>query len=306
MLPPLDTKDYDNGLETEFPNGISIIDLPQIVQKMEAEKGNTEESLQKIQNYLEVFSYLNLTLSDKPLNVTKDILATGFNAGGGANSGVTLIPEYDKNGNIIPNKFAGKLLFAPQKVSQANGESKGLKMKYIPLDPNYTGDLGRIYGYVNSGDGGSNGFLTIKLENQSAEKTVHETIHYVDESNKTLAPDYKDSVDLTTDNNWKTFKSNKDFRDVTSPVIKGYTPDKTVVKGVKVDGNTKDLIVTVTYKKNAVPAQTKTVHEVIHYIDESNKTLAPDFTDQVTLISKDGGKTWTGDKPGFCYQGLHS
>lgn len=80
----MDTKDYDNGLETEFPNGISIIDLPQIVQKMEAEKGNTEESLQKIQNYLEVFSSLNLTLSDKPLNVTKDILATGFNAGGGA------------------------------------------------------------------------------------------------------------------------------------------------------------------------------------------------------------------------------
>lgn len=238
----------DLGIDKDFPDGITILDLPQVVQKLEAEKGNTDASINKINTYKEVLNRLHLNVADNPLKATKTTVPSTevINAEAGF---VTLIPEYDKNGKIIPDKFAGKLLYSATSKNEDNLNT-GLKIKYIPLDPTYTGDLGRIYGYANVGDGGIHGFLTIKLENQSAAKTVHETIHYVDESNKTLAPDFTDRVDLTSKDGGKTWTGNKDgFKDVTSPTIKGYTPDKDVVKGEKVDGNSGDLIVTVVYHK---------------------------------------------------------
>lgn len=101
---------------------------------------------------------------------------------------------------------------------------------------------------------------------ETREKTVTETIHYVDSHNQKLHDDVvnskvftnKGTRDLVTntvkwDDLWS--PANSTFDKVLSPVIDGYTPDKDTIDTQNVDSNSKDLEFTVHYKKNPKDAK---------------------------------------------------
>lgn len=101
---------------------------------------------------------------------------------------------------------------------------------------------------------------------ETREKTVTETIHYVDSNNQKLHDDVvnskvftnKGTRDLVTDTvKWDDLWSpaNSTFDKVVSPVIDGYTPDKDTIDTQNVDSNSKDLEFTVPYKKNPKDAK---------------------------------------------------
>src|SRR5699024_5504050 len=103
-------------------------------------------------------------------------------------------------------------------------------------------------------------------KSETREKTVAETIHYVDSNNQKLHDDVvnskiftnKGTRDLVTntvkwDDSWS--PANSTFDKVVSPVIDGYTPDKDTIDTQNVDSNSKDLEFTVHYKKNPKDAK---------------------------------------------------
>ena len=101
---------------------------------------------------------------------------------------------------------------------------------------------------------------------ETREKTVTETIHYVDSNNQKLHDDVvnskvftnKGTRDLVTDTvKWDDLWSpaNSTFDKVVNPVIDGYTPDKDIIDTQDVDSNSKDLEFTVHYKKNPKDAK---------------------------------------------------
>ena len=101
---------------------------------------------------------------------------------------------------------------------------------------------------------------------ETREKTVTETIHYVDSNDQKLHDDVvnskvftnKGTRDLVTDTvKWDDLwlPANSTFDKVVSPVIDGYTPDKDTIDTQNVDSNSKDLEFTVHYEKNPKDAK---------------------------------------------------
>ena len=168
--------------------------------------------------------------------------------------------------------------------------------------------------------------------------TVSETIHYVYENGpqagKTAAPDNVQKVEFTrvgTDKGdglvWGDW--NKDgftFKDVDSPEIQDYVPDKTVVTGSKVTPTSKNIDVTVYYTlhtdttgpSETTPVQEldmNTVSETIHYVykngPQAGKTAAPDNVQKVEFTrvgtDKGNGLVW-GDwnKDSFTFKDVDS
>ena len=111
-------------------------------------------------------------------------------------------------------------------------------------------------------------------------KTISETIKYIDQDGKEVATRYTaDPITFVTvtnpvDNTTTTYYSTKaktatlddngvpteagwtkadstDFAEVTSPAIKGYTPDQAEIGSQTVSGDSSDLVFTVVYAKNA-------------------------------------------------------
>ena len=103
-------------------------------------------------------------------------------------------------------------------------------------------------------------------KSETREKTVTETIHYVDANNQKLHDDVinskvftnKGTRDLVTntvkwDDLWS--PANSTFNKVISPTVDGYTSDKDVIDAQNVDSNSQDLEFTVHYKKNPKDAK---------------------------------------------------
>ncbi|WP_288846789.1 mucin-binding protein [uncultured Fructobacillus sp.] len=125
-------------------------------------------------------------------------------------------------------------------------------------------------------------------------KTVKENIHYqyadgqqaadTYEKNVTFSrPVYTDAV--TGEVTYGAWSANQDFAAVQSPVLKGYTADKSEIAAQTVNGDSKDLDFTVTYTKNA-PAEateTKTVKEHIHYQYADGQQAADTYEKNVTF-----------------------
>ncbi|MCD5424758.1 MucBP domain-containing protein, partial [Limosilactobacillus fermentum] len=108
-----------------------------------------------------------------------------------------------------------------------------------------------------------------------------ETIHYQGAGNQTPA-DHTAKVTLTrsvstdavagakTYGNWSPAQS---FAAVTSPALKGYTPDHAEIDKQTVNGDSKDLAFTVTYTKNAPVAGGNVTAK---YVDENGNPIADD------------------------------
>ena len=119
--------------------------------------------------------------------------------------------------------------------------------------------------------------VTIRLRHKTTsvaeEKTVKETIHYIYDGGATAAPDHTSTLKFTrtattdlvtniTTGNW-TAENGTSFAAVTSPAIKGYTPDLAEVPAVdNITANSDNIEKTVVYKAN--PASAK-----VTYIDDT-------------------------------------
>ncbi|TGE72098.1 adhesin [Weissella confusa] len=105
--------------------------------------------------------------------------------------------------------------------------------------------------------------FTVHLKHQNIQstevKTVTETIHYQGAGNQTPADNtaqvtFTRQVSTDTVTGEKTYGSwsaDQSFAAVTSPVIKGYTPDQAEIGAQTVSGDASDLDFTVIYTKNA-------------------------------------------------------
>ena len=92
-------------------------------------------------------------------------------------------------------------------------------------------------------------------------KTINETIHYVYKDGTTAHDDYvakpveftrEVSTDAVTgEKTYGSWSADQSFAAVTSPVIKGYTPDQAEIGAQTVSGDSSDLDFTVVYTKDA-------------------------------------------------------
>ena len=125
--------------------------------------------------------------------------------------------------------------------------------------------------------------LKEQIVNTTESKTITQTIHYVDQTGKTLAADHTATITFTrpvttnkvtsatTYGNWT--PSSSDFPEVVSPTITGYTPDKAESTAVTVSAPTatttpQNNVQTITY----TPKQETIKIEYIDAFDPSDPT----------------------------------
>ena len=128
---------------------------------------------------------------------------------------------------------------------------------------------------------------TVTTEN----KTVNETIHYVYKDGTTAHDDYvatpveftrQVSTDAVTgEKTYGSWSADQSFAAVTSPAIKGYTPDQAEIGVQTVSGDASDLDFTVVYAKDAPkkpvnPSQPTTPAKTV----QAGQAAATNFVDQ--------------------------
>ncbi|MEK0405070.1 mucin-binding protein, partial [Lactiplantibacillus plantarum] len=113
---------------------------------------------------------------------------------------------------------------------------------------------------------------------------------------------------VTGEKTYGSWSADQSFAAVTSPTIKGYTPDQAEIGAQTVSGDASDLDFTVVYTKDAptVTTESKTVNETIHYVYKDGMTAHDDyvatpveFTRQVSTDAVTGEKTygsWSADQ----------
>ena len=179
----------------------------------------------------------------------------------------------------------------------------------------YTPDQAEIGMQTVSGDSKDLDFTVVYTKNAptvtTETKTVNETIHYVYKDGTTAHDDYvakpveftrQVSTDAVTgEKTYGSWSAEQSFAAVTSPTIKGYTPNQAEIGTQIVSGDSKDLDFTVVYTKNAptVTTESKTVNETIHYVYKDGTTAHDDyvakpveFTRQVSTDAVTGEKTY--------------
>ena len=116
-----------------------------------------------------------------------------------------------------------------------------------------------------SGDSSDLDFTVVYAKNAptitTESKTINETIHYVYKDGTTAHDDYvakpveftrEVSTDAVTgEKTYGSWSADQNFAAVTSPAIKGYTPDQAEIGSQTVSGDSSDLDFTVVYTKDA-------------------------------------------------------
>ncbi|WP_187351241.1 mucin-binding protein, partial [Lactiplantibacillus plantarum] len=134
-----------------------------------------------------------------------------------------------------------------------------------PAIKGYTPDQAEIGSQTVSGDSSDLDFTVVYAKNAptitTESKTINETIHYVYKDGTTAHDDYvakpveftrEVSTDAVTgEKTYGSWSADQSFAAVTSPAIKGYTPDQAEIGSQTVSGDSSDLDFTVVYAKNA-------------------------------------------------------
>ncbi|MDI6552132.1 MucBP domain-containing protein, partial [Leuconostoc suionicum] len=157
-------------------------------------------------------------------------------------------------------------------------------------------------GVVYNQDGTVQSFevhLTHGTTQTSESQTVNETIHYVYKNGDKAADDYQATPlnftrTVTTDKvtgkkTYGSWSANQSFAAVTSPAIKGYTPDQAEIGSQTVSGDSSDLDFTVGYAKNAptITTESKTINETIHYVYKDGTTAHDDYVDKPVEFTRE-------------------
>ena len=144
---------------------------------------------------------------------------------------------------------------------------------------------------------------TSATDENADQKTVTETIHYVDENNQTVQPDYTAAVTFkrgyTTDNVTGKVVSydpwtidgkqadSKTFAAVTSPAVEGYTPNHQQINEFTVTPDSKDIVKTVVYVGDPQEAQAILYDETTGKEISNTRELATGKTDETISFTKD-------------------
>ena len=144
---------------------------------------------------------------------------------------------------------------------------------------------------------------TSATDENADQKTVTETIHYVDENNQTVQPDYTAAVTFkrgyTTDNVTGKVVSydpwtidgkqadSKTFAAVTSPAVEGYTPNHQQINEFTVTPDSKDIVKTVVYVGDPQEAQAIFYDETTGKEISNTREFATDKTDETISFTKD-------------------
>ena len=144
---------------------------------------------------------------------------------------------------------------------------------------------------------------TSATDENADQKTVTETIHYVDENNQTVQPDYTAAVTFkrgyTTDNVTGKVVSydpwtidgkqadSKTFAAVTSPAVEGYTPNHQQISEFTVTPDSKDIVKTVVYVGDPQEAQAIFYDETTGKEISNTRELATGKTDETIIFTKD-------------------
>ena len=233
------------------------------------------------------------------------------------------------------NQEAAKVTYIDDKTGKTLS-AKDLTGDYGSTDPYRTGDTIADYekqgyqlvsdnyptkGVVYNQDGTVQSFevhLTHGTTQTSESQTVNETIHYVYKNGDKATDDYQATPlnftrTVTTDKvtgkkTYGSWSADQSFAAVTSPAIKGYTPDQAEIGSQTVSGDSSDLDFTVVYAKNAptITTESKTINETIHYVYKDGTTAHDDyvakpveFTREVSTDAVTGEKTyglWSADQ----------
>ena len=156
-----------------------------------------------------------------------------------------------------------------------------LEHSYVPASPQNPGKPGEPINQNPDGAVWPDG-----TDANSLQHDVNRTINYVVTGGKDKAPDSVSDklhfeavamVDRVTGEIVSTkWDEDKDFSDVTSPEIKGYTVDRKVVSNMDIGHDHADIVETVTYNPDAQKA-------TVTYVDKTTgKTLKTDKLDGVT------------------------
>ena len=193
-----------------------------------------------------------------------------------------------------------------------------------PAIKGYTPDKAEIGSQTVSGDDSDLVFTVVYAKNDptitTESKTIKETIHYVYKDGTKAHDDYvakpveftrEVSTDAVTgEKTYGSWSADPSFAAVTSPAIKGYTPDKAEIGSQTVSGDDSDLVFTVVYAKNdpTITTESKTIKETIHYVYKDGTKAHDDyvakpveFTREVSTDAVTGEKTygsWSAD-PSF-------
>ena len=191
-----------------------------------------------------------------------------------------------------------------------------------PAIKGYTPDQAEIGSQTVSGDSSDPDFTVVYAKNAptitTESKTINETIHYVYKDGTTAYDDYvakpveftrEVSTDAVTgEKTYGSWSADQSFAAVTSPAIKGYTPDQAEIGSQTVSGDSSDPDFTVVYAKNAptITTESKTINETIHYVYKDGTTAHDDyvakpveFTREVSTDAVTGEKTygaWSADQ----------
>ncbi|MEO5286263.1 mucin-binding protein [Limosilactobacillus allomucosae] len=144
---------------------------------------------------------------------------------------------------------------------------------------------------------------TSATDENADQKTVTETIHYVDENNQTVQPDYTAAVTFkrgyTTDNVTGKVVSydpwtldgkqadSKTFAAVTSPVVEGYTPNHQQINEFTVTPDSKDIVKTVVYVGDPQEAQAIFYDETTGKEISNTREIVNGKTDETISFTKD-------------------
>ena len=144
---------------------------------------------------------------------------------------------------------------------------------------------------------------TSATDENADQKTVTETIHYVDENNQTVQPDYTAAVTFkrgyTTDSVTGKAVSydpwtidgkqadSKTFAAVTSPAVEGYTPNHQQINEFTVTPDSKDIVKTVVYVGDPQEAQAIFYDETTGKEISNTREFATGKTDETISFTKD-------------------
>ena len=144
---------------------------------------------------------------------------------------------------------------------------------------------------------------TSATDENADQKTVTETIHYVDENNQTVQPDYTAAVTFkrgyTTDSVTGKVVSydpwtidgkqadSKTFAAVTSPAVEGYTPNHQQINEFTVTPDSKDIVKTVVYVGDPQEAQAIFYDETTGKEISNTLEFATGKTDETISFTKD-------------------